>query len=122
MKCKKVFENWCRNELTESILAYYNGNSNLSSVRLTVRHTKSNQSKRSLTGHLTEYSDFFRFFFFRFCQTIRKQHKYGTGLQIIAEDSKVGHFGTFFFRLLHGINQLSIFFSLMAEKRCKKHI
>ena len=50
IKCKKVFENWFRNELTESILVYYNGNSNLSSVRHTVRSTKSNQSKRSLTG------------------------------------------------------------------------
>ena len=50
MVCKKVFENWLRNEDTGSILVYYNGNSNLSTVRHAVRHTKSDQSKRSLTG------------------------------------------------------------------------
>ena len=50
MVCKKVFENWLKNEDTGSILVYYNGNSNLSIVRHTVRHTKSDQSKRSLTG------------------------------------------------------------------------
>ena len=50
MVCKKVFENWLRNEDTASILVYYNGNSNLSTVRHTDLHTKSDQSKRSLTG------------------------------------------------------------------------
>ena len=50
MVCKKVFENWLRNEDTASILVYYNGNSNLTTVRHTDLHTKSDQSKRSLTG------------------------------------------------------------------------
>ena len=50
MVCKKVFENWLRNEDTASILVYYNGNSNLSTVRHTDLHTKYDQSKRSLTG------------------------------------------------------------------------